>query len=89
MASRPCYRSGPNLHQRDDHGNDGPPLPPRRPSPAAKKAAKTPYKGSISAIDASSVTVASTEKTLTLAITPSTKFGIKGKTKDYTAATAG
>lgn len=54
---------------------------------AAKKAAKTQYKGSITAISATSVTVASTEKTLTLAITPSTKFGVKSAKKDYTAAT--
>ena len=40
------------------------------------KAAKTPYKGNITAIDASSVTVASSEKTLTLAITPTTKFQV-------------
>jgi len=38
------------------------------------KAAKTPYKGNITAIDATSVTVASKEKTLTLAITPTTTF---------------
>jgi riboflavin synthase alpha subunit len=44
------------------------------PATKAKKAQKTQYKGSITAIDASSVTVASKEKTLTLAITPTTKF---------------
>jgi ribosomal protein S1 len=38
------------------------------------KAKKTPFMGSITAIDSSSVTVASKEKTLTLAITPETKF---------------
>ena len=47
-----------------------------------KKAMKTPYTGSITAIDASSVTVASTKKTLTLAITPTTTFK-----KDKVAAT--
>jgi len=41
-----------------------------------KKSDKTPYKGSITAVDASSVTVASKEKTLTLAITPTTKFEV-------------
>ena len=39
-----------------------------------KKSTKTPYTGSITAIDATSVTVASTKKTLTLAITPKTTF---------------
>ena len=39
-----------------------------------EKAKKTPYMGSITAIDAKSVTVASSDKTLTLAITPDTKF---------------
>jgi hypothetical protein len=38
------------------------------------KTAKIPYKGSITAIDATSVTVASKDKTLTLAITPKTTF---------------
>ncbi len=42
----------------------------------ATKAVKTPYKGSITAIDASSVTVASKDKTLTLAITPETKYKV-------------
>ena len=40
----------------------------------ATKAKKIPYKGSITAIDATSVTVAGKDKTLTLAITPKTKF---------------
>ncbi len=44
-----------------------------------KKAAKTPYSGSITAIDASSVTVDG-KKTLTLAIAPSTTFKKDGKT---------
>jgi hypothetical protein len=48
----------------------------------AKKPAKTEYSGAITAIDASSVTVASTKKTLTLAITPKTTFK-----KDKVAAT--
>jgi hypothetical protein len=48
-----------------------------------KKTSKTPYSGSITAIDATSVTVASTKKTLTLAITPKTTFK-----KDKAAATA-
>jgi hypothetical protein len=48
----------------------------------ATKPAKINYTGSITAIDAASVTVASTKKTLTLAITPTTKFN-----KDKTAAT--
>ena len=43
---------------------------------APAKAKKTPYKGSITAIDATSVTVASKDKTLTLAITPKTQFKI-------------
>ena len=38
------------------------------------KPADTQYKGSLTAIDATSVTVANTEKTLTLAITPKTTF---------------
>src|ERR1700683_3487965 len=53
-----------------------------------KKSADTPYKGSITAIDASSVTVASTSKTLTLAITPKTKFK-KDKAKATAADFAG
>jgi hypothetical protein len=40
----------------------------------AKKTAPVAYKGSITAIDASSVTVAGTSKTLTLAIAPTTKY---------------
>jgi len=48
----------------------------------AKKSVKTQYSGSITAIDASSVTVASTKKTLTLAITANTTFK-----KDKAAAT--
>jgi Domain of unknown function (DUF5666) len=47
-----------------------------------KKAAKTEYKGLITAIDATSVTVASTKKTLVLAISPTTTFK-----KDKAAAT--
>ena len=47
-----------------------------------KKSDKTPYSGSITAIDASSLTVASTKKTLTLAIAPTTTFK-----KDKAAAT--
>jgi hypothetical protein len=46
------------------------------PAKTTKKADKTPYKGSITAIDASSVTVASKDKTLTLAITPTTTFKV-------------
>jgi len=38
------------------------------------KTAKIAYRGSITAIDATSVTIANTKKTLTLAITPKTKF---------------
>jgi hypothetical protein len=45
----------------------------------AKKAAKTPYKGSITAIDASSVTVASKEKTLTLTLAATTKYAVDKK----------
>jgi len=45
-------------------------------APAPAKAKKTPYKGTITAIDASSVTIASKEKTLTLAITPKTTFKV-------------
>jgi hypothetical protein len=60
------------------------------PSPAkvsTKKATKTKptqYAGSITAIDASSVTIANTTKTLTLAIAPTTTF-LKDK-KPATAA---
>jgi len=43
-------------------------------APTKTKPAKTPYKGSITAITATSVTVASKEKTLTLAIAPTTTF---------------
>jgi hypothetical protein len=43
------------------------------------KTSKIPYKGSITAIDASSVTVASKDKTLTLAIAPTTTFLKDGK----------
>jgi hypothetical protein len=53
---------------------------------AKKKSGKIQYEGSITAIDASSLTVATTKKTLTLAIAPTTKFAIKGK-KDKTPAT--
>ena len=48
-------------------------------APAKSKAAKTPYKGSITAIDATSVTVASSAKTLTLAIAATTKFAVDKK----------
>jgi len=48
--------------------------------PAKKKSDKIEYKGNITAIDASSVTVASKEKTLTLAIAPTTKYQKDGKT---------
>ncbi len=52
-----------------------------------KHSDKTPYTGSITAIDASSLTVAMTTKTLTLAIAPTTKFAtLEGKKK--TAAQA-
>ena len=46
----------------------------------APKPAKTRFSGSITAIDATSVTVASTKKTLTLAIAPTTTFQKDGKT---------
>jgi len=46
----------------------------------AKKIVKTPYTGSITALDASSVTVASTKKTLVLAIAPTTTYQKDGKT---------
>lgn len=51
-------------------------------APAKVKKTKTApvqYQGSITAIDASSVTVASTAKTLTLAIAPTTKFLVNKK----------
>jgi hypothetical protein len=54
---------------------------------AKKKTGKIQYEGSITAIDASSLTVTSMKKTLTLAIAPTTKFAIKGK-KDKTPSTA-
>jgi len=44
-----------------------------------EKSAKTPYSGTITAIDSTSVTVASTKKTLTMTFTPTTKFK-NGKT---------
>jgi hypothetical protein len=51
-----------------------------------KKSDKTQYEGTITAIDASSVTVTTTKAPLALAITPATKFAImNGKKK--TAAT--
>jgi hypothetical protein len=50
------------------------------------KSGKTPYTGSITAIDATSLTVASTKRTLTLAISPTTKFATK-EGKKLTAAT--
>jgi hypothetical protein len=43
------------------------------------KTAKIPYKGSITAIDATSVTVASKDKTLTMALAPTTTFQKDGK----------
>jgi hypothetical protein len=43
------------------------------------KTVKTPYKGSITAIDASSVTVTGTKATLVLAIAPTTKYLKDGK----------
>jgi hypothetical protein len=49
------------------------------PAKTSKKSAKTEYKGSITAIDATSITVASTQKTLTMAITPATKFALMKK----------
>lgn len=52
--------------------------PATTPAPKKTKSASTQYKGSITAIDATSVTVANTKKTLTLAITAKTKFK-KGK----------
>jgi hypothetical protein len=51
---------------------------------APAKAAKTKYSGSITAIDATSVTVATAKKVLTLAITPKTTF--KKDTKAATVA---
>ncbi len=48
---------------------------------------KTPYKGSITAIDASSVTVKTASASLTLAITADTKFQF-GTSKKNTPATA-
>ncbi len=49
--------------------------PAASPAPAkAPKSAKIPYKGSITALDATSVTVTTTQKTLLLEITPKTKF---------------
>jgi hypothetical protein len=42
--------------------------------PKVKKMTKTPYEGSITAMDASSITVTTTKATLTLAITPKTTF---------------
>jgi hypothetical protein len=50
------------------------PAPAATTPPTTVKAKKTRFKGSITAIDATSVTVANTKKTLTLAITPDTKF---------------
>lgn len=54
---------------------------------SATSTKKIPYKGEITTLDASSVTVKGA-KTLTLAITADTKFGLKdGKTLDPAAAT--
>jgi hypothetical protein len=53
-------------------------------APAVKK---TPYKGSITAIDASSVTVKTATTSLTLAVTADTKFQL-GTSKKNTPATA-
>ena len=50
------------------------PVPAAAPSPATVKVKKPRFKGSITSIDATSVTVANTKKTLTLAITPTTNF---------------
>ncbi len=52
-------------------------------APKKSKEAKTPYKGSITAITATSVTVANKTQTLTLAIAATTKFE-----KDKKPATA-
>jgi hypothetical protein len=60
-----------------------PAAPSTAPKVKEKKAAKVEYKGSITAIDATSVTVANSKKTLTLALTPTTKFK-----KDKVTATA-
>ncbi|MCE0522696.1 MAG: DUF5666 domain-containing protein [Methylacidiphilales bacterium] len=48
--------------------------PASAPAPAAKHGKLHQYEGSITAIDDTSVTVTSTKKTLTLAISPSTTF---------------
>jgi hypothetical protein len=61
---------------------DAPAKAPAKAKTTATKPAKTEYKGSITAIDASSVTVENKEKTLTLAITAKTTFK-----KDKAAAT--
>ena len=57
------------------------------PKKEKKKSDKIQYAGSITAIDASSITVATTKKTLTLAIAPTTKFATKDG-KKLTPATA-
>jgi hypothetical protein len=55
-------------------------VPAATPAPTtAKKAKPTRYSGLITALDASSVTVTSTKKTLTLAIAPTTTFLKDGK----------
>ncbi len=65
--------------------NSAPAMAPPPSTPAkAPKAAKTPYKGTITAVDATSVTVASTAKTLTLAITAKTKIQVDKKTATIT-----
>jgi hypothetical protein len=54
--------------------------PATSPAPAkAPKAVKTAYKGSITAIDATSVTVAAKDGTLTLAIAATTKIQVNKK----------
>jgi hypothetical protein len=50
------------------------PAPAPAPAKTKAKSDKTPYKGDITAIDATSVTVAEKSTTLTLAIAPTTKF---------------
>ncbi len=56
-------------------------------APTTPKPAKTPYAGTITAIDGKSVTVTTDSGALTLAITPTTKIakdkGVHGKVSDF------
>jgi Domain of unknown function (DUF5666) len=62
-------------------------VPAKTPPATATATKKTPYKGKITAIDASSVTVQGAKAPMTLAVTADTKFQF-GTSKKNTPATA-